>query len=529
MENGRLIVFTKWIVLSLLIIVFLSDGASQAIANPAHNIVDYGAVSDGETLNTKSIQKAIDICFQKGGGTVYIPSGTFLTGAIELKSNICLYIESGAVLLFSDDPQNYPPVRTRWAGTMCYAHHPLIFAREAKNVTICGAGIVDGQGKAWWQRFADVRYEKNYEPQTKIEKEFARLNKGISGGYMEWAHYHFRPPLIQFYSCDNVTIRDVILQNSPFWTVHPLFSKNINIENVTIKGPHDSPNTDGIDIDSSSQIRIQGCHISVGDDCIVLKSGLDQEGRDIGIPTEDVTIMNCTMYAGHGGIVVGSEMSADVRNVVISNCVFNGTDRGIRLKSRRGRGGIVENIRVSNIIMQEVKEAIVMNMFYESGPPHPSVADAIPIFRNIQMSQIQISNSVKFGYLRGLKDMPLQNIRLSDISCNSQTGLACQDIKGLELYNIKVDVEKGPALDCTMVADLNIRGFDPGTGTKQVAPFINLKSSHSVCIDQCNIPFAMTRFVELSGPSTQDIRIVENMKPYLFVNASVSASEIKSF
>jgi polygalacturonase len=521
--------FTKWVVLGLFVLLFLNGGANLAYSDSSYNIVDFGAVPDGETLNTKFIQGAIDVCFKKGGGTVYIPSGSFLTGPIELKTNIRLYIESGAVLLFSDDPQHYPPVRTRWAGTMCYAHHPLIFAREAKNVTICGAGIVDGQGGAWWQNFAEARNQTNYEPQTKIEKEFARLNRGISGGYMEWAHYHFRPPLVQLYSCENVMIRDVTLQNSPFWTVHPLFSKNINIENVTIKGPHDSPNTDGIDIDSSSQIRIQGCHISVGDDCIVLKSGLDQDGRDIGIPTEDVTIMNCTMYAGHGGVVIGSDMSADVRNVVISNCVFNGTDRGIRLKSRRGRGGIVENVRVSNIVMQEVEEAIVLNMFYESGPPHPSVADAIPIFRNIQMSQIQISNSVKFGYLRGLQDMPLQNIRLSDITCNIQTGLECQDVKGLDLYDIKVKVEKGPALKCINVSDLNIHGFDPGPYTKQLDSFINLESSHSVCIDQCNIPSAMTHFVELSGPSTRDIRIVENMRPYLFLNDSVSTSEIRSF
>ncbi len=299
------------------------------------NVRDLGAAGDGTTKDTEAFKKAIDKCKEQGGGTIYVPAGEYLTGPIQLASNMTLYIESGAVLKFSNQLDDFPTVYTRWEGEEMEVYSPLIYAENSENIAVVGFGTIDGQGEIWWKLHGnkELRYP--------------------------------RPRSICFYKCKNVTIEGIKIVNSPSWTVNPIECENVTIHNVKIQNPYDSPNTDGINPESCKGVRISNCYIDVGDDCVTLKSGT--EDCKVRIPCENITITNCIMAHGHGGVVIGSEMSGGVRNVVISNCIFEGTDRGIRIKTRRGRGGVVEDIRVSNIVMKNVMCPFAFYMYYHCG------------------------------------------------------------------------------------------------------------------------------------------------------------------
>jgi polygalacturonase len=359
------------------------------------------AVLDGTgeaaELETAVWQSAIDDAARAGGGTVVVPAGTHRTGSLRLRSNVELHLEAGAVLLFEPDPALYPPVEARWEGAPETIHQPCVYARGETNVSITGFGTIDGQGAPWWDTFRNRRDELA----------------------------HPRPTLVGLHECERVTIRDVTLRNSPSWTVHPLLCENVTITNLVIVNPADSPNTDGIDPESCRNVRISDCHIDVGDDCIAIKAGTERSPQRV--PCENITITNCTMVHGHGGVVIGSEMTGGVRNVVISNCVFEGTDRGIRFKARRGRGGVVEDVRVTNVIMRGVMCPFVVNPFYFCGPdgklprvadrnPHP-VGDDTPVFRRIHLAHITARDvHASAGHLFGLPEAPLTELTLDDVT-----------------------------------------------------------------------------------------------------------------
>jgi polygalacturonase len=365
-------------------------------------ITDFGArPGQRGTLCTDAFARAVEACAATGGGVVIVPAGEFLTGAIRLKSNINLYLEPGAVVRFSRDEADYPPVVTRWEGRDCEVHSPMIYGENLENVSVTGFGTLDGQGGAWWERLrrGELRYP--------------------------------RPRLVGLTCCRRVTISDVRLINSPSWTVHPLLCDTVTVRNITIQNPPDSPNTDGINPESSRNVHISDCHIDVGDDCVTLKSGAEDCAERVSC--ENIAITNCTMVRGHGGVVIGSEMSGGVRGVVIGNCVFEGTDRGIRIKTRRGRGGAVEDIRVDNIIMKRVVCPIVMNMFYFCGPggkerivwdknPYP-VDASTPAFRRIHFSNITAREAgACAGFLYGLPEMPIQEVTLSGVDVEMAEG-----------------------------------------------------------------------------------------------------------
>lgn len=348
-------------------------------------------------LETAELQAAIDAAARNGGGRVVVPAGVHHTGALRLRSHIELHLEAGAVLRFVADPALYPPVEARWEGAPRLIHQPCIYAAGETNVSLTGFGTLDGGGAPWWEAVRDGRVERDLP----------------------------RPTLVGLHGCERVTIRDVTLLNSPAWTVHPLLCQGVTIDNVVIVNPPDSPNTDGIDPESCRNVHISGCHIDVGDDCIAIKAGT--EASPDKVPCENITITNCTMVHGHGGVVIGSEMSGGVRDVVISNCVFEGTDRGIRLKSRRGRGGVVEDIRITNLVMRGVMCPIVVNPFYFCGPDgkHPRVADrnphpvdaGTPAFRRIHIAHVTARDvHAAAGYLYGLPEFSLDELTLDDVT-----------------------------------------------------------------------------------------------------------------
>lgn len=361
-----------------------------------YNIEDFGAIADGKTLATDAINKAIDEAHNKGGGTVVVPSGTFHTGSILLKSNVELHLTPGALLSFSTNPDDYPVVNSRWEGVEREVHRSCIYAEDATNIAVTGFGKINGNGKPWWVK-------KRENPDALI---------------------YPRPKTISFERSENITIKDISIVDSPTWTINPIKCHNITVDNVNIKNPKDSPNTDGVNPESCTNVRIVNCNIDVGDDCIAIKAGV--EDTPTRVSCENITISNCTMVHGHGGVVIGSEMSGSIRNVTISNCVFQDTDRGIRIKSRRGRGGTVEDIRVSNIVMDNVFTPFVLNLYYFCGPrgkekyvwdknPYP-ITEETPYFRRIHFANITARNvNASAGFFYGLAERYLEEITFSNI------------------------------------------------------------------------------------------------------------------
>ncbi len=348
-----------------------------------------------KSLETHEINSAIRECSEKGGGIITIPAGTHKVGSIRLMSNVTLNLEPGSVLQFVPDKDKYPLIESRWEGIEGKVYASCIYAENCENIAVTGRGTLDGNGEYWWSKLRNKTLEFP------------------------------RPKLINFMNCKNVLISGIKLINSPSWTVNPVCCNNVTVTGITINNPADSPNTDGVNPESCQNVHISDCHIDVGDDCVTIKSGTEDTFEKI--PCENVTVTNCTMVHGHGGVVIGSEMSGGIHNVVISNCVFDGTDRGIRIKSRRGRGGEVSDIRVNNIVMRDVMCPFVMNMYYFCGArgkekyvwdkdAYP-VDERTPSFKRIYIDNVTAVNvHACAGYFYGLPEMNLEDISLSNIS-----------------------------------------------------------------------------------------------------------------
>ncbi len=435
----------RW--LGLAVVWILAAAASHAAV---YNVRDYGATGDGTTKDTAAIAKAIAAGSQAGGGVIYFGPGRYLTGAINLKSNLTLEVDAGATILGSPDPADYPVYDSVW-GDGRKEISSLIFAEDAENVTIRGRGTIDGQGQNWWRRMGwPNRLKVAREQRTPAElTQLALLANG-------------RPHLIKLVRCKFVVIEQLHLINSPEWTVHPLLCEFVRVDGITIQNPVPSPNTDGINPESCRNVQIINSRIDVGDDCVTLKSGSNEWGRKLGKPDENIAISNCVMLRGHGGVTIGSEMSGGVRNVAVNNCVFQGTDVGIRIKSQRGRGNVVEGLAVSNVLMQDVLSAFTITTFYmgadKPGDTFP-VNDGTPIFRDFLFSNITARGSRTAGQITGLKEMPVENITFSNVHIQAQTGMTCTNAKEIAFRDASIDTEKGPALSLTNCEQIDTSRF----------------------------------------------------------------------
>ncbi len=497
----------------ILLLCFIT-GLNTAFANDGWlNILDEGGNNKGIKC-TEAIQGAIEKASKNGGGTIFFPAGEYLTGALKLKSNITIHLDSGALLKFSENFDDYLPyVEMRYEGIVMQSFSPLFYAKDVENITIKGRGVIDGQGKAWWNEVYRIETAKTPIPQTKYQTMWAEQNKGIvySPYYQRTIDKKFfRPSFFQAYNCKNILIEGVTFQNSPFWTINPEFCDNVTVTGITINNPH-SPNTDGINPSSCKNVHISNCHISVGDDCITIKSGRDADGRKYGRPTENVTITNCTMLSGHGGVVIGSEMSGGIKKITISNCVFDGTDRGIRIKSARGRGGVVEAIRVDNIVMKNIKEeAFVLDLFYDKSDVTEPVTERTPIFRNIHMSNITGSEVNKAGLIRGIAEMPIQNISFSNINIDGKEGFYVSTTKDVEFHNVKANTTIGPAFKIEDSQNFILDNVATATPIANTA-VVKLTNVSNVMINN-NFPFNATDvFIEADGKSTKDIFLKNNV------------------
>ena len=475
------------------------------------SIADFGAKSGGVALCTQAFADAIDAVSKRGGGKVIVPRGIWLTGPITMKSNLELFTDEGALIVFSTDKSLYPLVKTNFEGFDTYRCASPVNGRNLQNISITGKGIFDGSGDVWrsvkkdkltegqWKKLVasgglvSENGKTWYPSQQFVDGEkVAEMNVPRSlktKAEFEQVRDFLRPVMISLISCKKVLIDGPTFQNSPAWCIHPLMCEDFTLRNTTVRNPWYSQNGDGIDIESCKNSIIHDSNFDVGDDAICIKSGKDKEGRDRGIPNENLIVKNCVVFHGHGGVTVGSEMSGGVRNLHVSNCTFIGTDVGLRFKSNRGRGGVVENIYISDIEMMNIPtQAISFNLYYsgrsasedlnagDSGVAEKllPVTEETPQFKNIVIQGVNCKGAFQGIYLQGLPEMKLENIILENIQMESDYGLICSDSKNVKIKNLTLRTIKSPAIDLNNSLDVIIDGL---ITTNQELPLIHISGS----------------------------------------------------
>jgi polygalacturonase len=474
----------------------MSKVEAPVFKNNIVSVSDFGGKGDGYTLNTESFLKAIDALSAKGGGKLNVPAGVWFTGPIVLKSNINLHLDKGALILFSSDFNLYPLVNTSFEGLDTKRCQTPISARNAENVAITGEGSINGSGEAWRPlkkaKVTDTQW-KNVVKSGGILKEpgYWFPSKGSIKGQslsdmnvpnrkltdLEWTEIKdfLRPVMINFIECKNVFLQGVLFENSPSWNIHPLMCTNLIVDNITVRNPAYAQNGDGIDVESCKNVLIVNSNFDVGDDAICIKSGKDEEGRRRARPTENVIVDNCKVFKAHGGFVVGSEMSGGVRNISVCNCQFLGTDVGLRFKSNRGRGGLVENIYISDIYMFDiVTDSFLFDLYYggksaseslEDGDQtpvevqNPPVTDETPSFRNIYVKNIVSRNARRAMFFNGLPEMNISNINVENAIITSEFGAEICESDGIKFKNIHIIPQTGAALTLRNVKNFDLKGF----------------------------------------------------------------------
>lgn len=487
---------------------FFALAVISAIAAPpaAYNALDHGLVPDGTTKNTAAIAKVIAGIKAAGGGTLYFPPGRYLTGSVHLESNLTLHLEAGATLLYSGDPADSPLVESRWEGTTAWTYGPLLYANGKENITITGRGTIDGQGQNWWWRASDTTPRR--EVAEKARPVWVALRDRIQAGdgakvtredFVEAANF-IRPSLVVPFNCKNIVIEDVTITNSPMWLLHTIYSENIVVRGVSFISH--GPNGDGYDIDSCRNVRISDCYFDTGDDCIVIKSGRDADGRRVGRPTELVTITNCVMYRGHGAVVIGSEMSGGIRDIIASNIVCRGTDRGIRLKTQRGRGAVVENIRFDNwVIIDAPREAIHITSNYSRMPDEPK-SERTPVFRNIAISNVTVVNAAQVVGIAGLSEQAVEQVRISDLKGTGKIGFVADTADDLELHDIRIDATQGPAFIFTNSRGLHLDNLASTRPPEGDAPVVSLINTADVVLTGGRVLPGTKLYLRVDGEKT---------------------------
>ncbi len=466
--------------------------ATPVIPTNTLSLADFGR-GDGKTLNTVAFAQAFAALTAHGGGKLIVPPGIWLTGPIRLRSNIELHVERGALIQFSRDYELYPLTVTDLKGEKEVNSTSPISGQDLANIAITGGGIIDGGGDAWRMIKKDKLSDNDWKALLKSggmlnEKgdtwyptreimtggkalESLRKSGSLNVADYEPVHQTLRPKMLRLIGCKKVLLADVTFQNPPNWTMNPVLCEDVSILNVQVRNSPAAQNSDALDLESCRRAVIRGCIFDTGDDGICLKSGMDAVGRRIGAPTEDVLIEKCVVYHAHGGFTIGSEMSGGVRNVWIRDCLFLGTDIGLRFKSTRGRGGVVEKIYVSNINMINIPgDAINFNLYYggkspldetagESKNNLPPVTEATPQFRDIHLENILCRGAQNAIVLQGLPEMPLHNITLKNVAITSQRGVFVTDADGIRFENVSVENKTGNALTQVRVknSSLNLR------------------------------------------------------------------------
>lgn len=479
------------------------------------NILKYGAKADGVTLNTASINKAIAACSAKGGGIVLIPQGLWLTGPLVMQSNVNLHISRAALLQFTDDKSQYKLVEGNYEGHAAVRNESPISGTNLINIAITGEGIIDGHGEVWraiskdrlteaeWNKLVSSggvvsENGKSWYPSQSYVSGLKTPGAGVIGNGKtirdnEPFKDFFRPNMLVLTNCKKVLLQGVTLQNSPAWDIHTLLCEDLSVQNVRVRNAWNAQNGDGIDVESCRNVLIEGSTFDAGDDGICIKSGRDEEGRKRGKPTENVIVRDNVVYRAHGGFVIGSEMSGGARNIFVSNCTFIGTDIGLRFKTTRGRGGVVENIFIKNISMKDiVHEAIMFDMYYGGKSPGEAddvndqavipVTEATPSFRKFYVDNVVCNGAEKALMIRGLPEMGIKDIYIENSTFKTVKGADVIEAQDIFLKNIHFE-------------------------SKETNPLINIQNSSSITFD--HIIYGDTQLLfKISGKKSQQIKLL---------------------
>ena len=460
-------------------------------------LTDFGAVGDGMSLCTEAFAAAIDHLAEQGGGTVNIPDGIWFTGPIVMKDNIELHLSNHAMILFSPDQSLYPLTEIIFEGLNTWRLQSPISARGVKNIAITGGGVIDGNGDAWrmvkqskvteshWKKLVAsggivdgtnwFPTESYYRGQKSATDQNVNENMKTKEDF-EPIRDFLRPVLIAIHNCENILIEGVTVQNSPCWTIHPALCTNLTIDGITVRCPAYAQNGDGVDIESCKNVLMVNSSVDAGDDAICIKSGKNEDGRKRGIPCENVIVQDCIVFHGHGGFVVGSEMSGGVKNISVKNLTFSGTDVGLRFKSTRGRGGVVENIFIENITMNNIAtDGLLFDLFYGGKSASEALADGdegevtdmpfkpvdetTPAFRNIDIKNVRCYNARRAMLFNGLPEMNVENVRVENAQFYTKTGAQVNESTNVELKNVTVVPQQGPALSINNSKQVKVEGF----------------------------------------------------------------------
>lgn len=503
------------------------------------NLADMGGVPDGITLNTDAFEKSMKALADKGGGTLVVPKGVWFTGPIVFRSNINMHLEKGALILFSPNFKLYPIVETVFEGLDTRRCQSPISGRNLENIAITGYGSIDGSGDAWrplkkekvtnkmWKKKISsggiVRNKNTWFPSESSLKGFEISDMNVPRKDLSEAQWleikdFLRPVMVSFIECKNVFLQGVLFENSPAWNIHPLMCENVIVDGIYVKNPSYSQNGDGIDLESCVNSIVVNSTFDVGDDAICIKSGKDEDGRRRARPTVNLIVDNCKVFHGHGGFIVGSEMSGGVKNIAVKNCQFLGTDVGLRFKSTRGRGGIVENIYISDIYMFNIAtESFLFDLFYggksaseslDDGDVtpkeevYPPVDETTPVFRNIYVENIISRNARRALLFNGLPEMNIENIHLKNAFITSKIGAELSESKNIVFENVTVISRKGPAYSLN-----NVKNF----------------KSEKLAFDENNTRNA----IRIEGKKTKDIQLPKLATDVVEISSEVNKSEVK--
>jgi polygalacturonase len=541
-------------------LIFSDSSFSQPVAKPwptkmpvvkapvfkkdTFNIVKYGAINDGKTLNTNSINRAIAACSEKGGGVVLIPRGLWLTGPIELKSNVNLHLNADALLSFTKDLSQYKLVHTNWEGLGAVRNQSPVSGTNLVNIAITGKGIIDGNGYAWRMVKKDKLTEskwKNliasggslsddkkiwYPTESSLKgskiKNAGVISEGKTASDFAEIKDFLRPNMIVLTQCKNILLEGVTFQNSPAWNIHPLMSENIIIRDVYAKNPWYAQNGDGLDLESCSNVLVENSVFDVGDDGICIKSGRDAQGRKRAMPTQNVVVRNCVVYHAHGGFVIGSEMSGGARNIYVSDCTFIGTDIGLRFKTTRGRGGVVENIFIKNINMKDIAgEALLFDMYYAAVDPVPAagekreapkvvllpVTEETPSFKNFYISNVVADGAAKAIFIRGLPEMNINNIFLENMTLQADKGIEIEEAKEIHLKNVNViSKQPKPVVNIQNSSSISFNNLQYRQGSELLFNVIGDRSSN-ITVSNTNISGSVKKSEFSQDASNQSLII----------------------
>lgn len=511
------------------------------IPNNEVNIKDFGAVNGGQVLCTDAFAKAIEAITKKGGGKVIIPAGIWLTGPIILESNLELYTEPGALVQFSTNKDLYPVIKTSFEGLDTWRCISPIYGKNLENIAFTGSGVWDGSGDAWrfvkksklnsnqWKKLVASggvlnKKENEWYPSEQFKKASENSNMNVPANLttkedFEAIRDFLRPVMVSIQNSKRVLIDGPNFQNSPAWCIHPLMVEHLTVRNTTVRNPWYSQNGDGIDIESCKNVIVENCNFDVGDDAICIKSGKNEDGRRRGIPSENLIIRNNIVYHGHGGVTVGSEMSGGVKNMHVSNCTFIGTDVGLRFKSNRGRGGVVENIFISNIRMTDIPTiAISFNLYYggrsvsemleagetENKEKMEPVTEETPQFKNISIKDVTVNGALQAVLLQGLPEMNVENVSISNLLMKTDKGFTIVDAKGVTIKNVELITKNNSAIEIYNSKDVTVEGL--------------------------NYSFNSTSNITVNGEKCEKISIQsasnKKLEKYLFVGAEVAEGTV---